>query len=98
MLPSCDGHVRDHKLDDAFTDKLADDVLREPAAAHRDQRLEISLLALFTYDKLCTPLREKRGGCDGWGAAMPSGSLHEAMTSRINKLRTPAVLRNIIPL
>ena len=65
MLPSCDGGVRDPKLDDAFTDKLADDVLREPSAAHRDQRPEISLLALFSYDRLCTPAREGVGATAG---------------------------------
>ena len=56
-----DGDVREGKLNDLFTDKLADDVSSERTIAHRDQRPEISLLNLFSYDRLCTPAREK-----GW--------------------------------
>jgi len=41
--------------------KLADDLLEERSRAYPDQRPEISLLALFSYDKLSTVAREK-----GW--------------------------------
>ena len=53
-VPICVGGVRDAKLDDVLVKQLADDIERRRASAHRDQRLEISLLALFSYDKLST--------------------------------------------
>jgi hypothetical protein len=53
-MPVLVGGVRDAKLDDALMKQLAEHIERRPASAHRDQRLEISLLALFSYDKLST--------------------------------------------
>ena len=41
--------------------KLADELLVKRDRAHRDVRPEISLLGLFSYDKLSTVAREK-----GW--------------------------------
>ena len=41
--------------------KLADEHRPKSEHAHRDQRPEISLLGLFSYDKLSTVAREK-----GW--------------------------------
>ena len=51
----------DAELDDAMMKQLTDEFLRTPNQAHRDQRIEISLLALFSYDRLSIVLREK-----GW--------------------------------
>ena len=59
--PVCVGSVRDAKLDDAMMKQLTDDFDTEPPLAHRDQRPEISLLALFSYDRLSIVLPEK-----GW--------------------------------
>ena len=42
--------------------KIADEVRPNSEHAHRDQRPEISLLGLFSYDKLSTPGRLAPGG------------------------------------
>ena len=55
------GGVRDAKLDDASMKQLTDDFATGWYTFHLDQRTEISLLALFSYDKLSTVAREK-----GW--------------------------------
>ena len=47
--------------------KIADEVRPNSEPAHRDQRPEISLLGLFSYDRLSTVAREK-----GW--ILPVGS------------------------
>ena len=60
-MGSCDGALHDAKLDVTVNEKIADETTTERPPAHRDQRPEISLLALFSYDKLSTVAREK-----GW--------------------------------
>ena len=60
-MEKCVGAGRGAKLDDAMMKQLTDDLGTKPDQAHRDQRPEISLLPLFSYDKLSTVLREK-----GW--------------------------------
>ena len=47
--------------------KLADDLRPKCEHAHPDQRLEISLLGLFSYDRFSIVLREK-----GWILPLPS--------------------------
>ena len=49
------------ELDDAMMKQLTDDEATGPPSAHRDQRREISLLAIFSYDRLSIVLPEK-----GW--------------------------------
>ena len=47
--------------------KLADDLRPKSEHAHPDQRLEISLLGLFSYDRFSIVPREK-----GWILPLPS--------------------------
>ena len=58
-MPVLVGGVRDAKLVGLRNLKMTDDVRSKSERAHPDQRLEISLLGLFSYDKLSTVAREK---------------------------------------
>ena len=63
----CVGAVLFPKLERLFMGKLADDLRPKCEHAHPDQRLEISLLGLFSYDRFSTVLPEK-----GWILPLPS--------------------------
>ena len=57
----CVGSVLFPKLERLFMGKLADDLRPKCEHAHPDQRLEISLLGLFSYDRFSIVPPEK-----GW--------------------------------
>ena len=61
--------------------KLADELRPKREHAHPDQRPEIRLLGLFSYDKLSTVAREK-----GW--ILPLGSYLSKLVREIGKAST----------
>ena len=63
----CVGAVLFPKLERLFMGKLADDLRPKCEHAHPDQRLEISLLGLFSYDRFSIVPPEK-----GWILPLPS--------------------------
>ena len=60
------GAVLDPELNSPKHEKMTDDVLSKPIHAHRDVRPELSLLDLFSYDRLSTAAPEK-----GWILPLP---------------------------